>query len=210
MILNDTAVKHLMQQGCIEHGIDHKVREVVVNGVNITVPSYGLEPAGYTFRLGMDILVPSGYFMSNIGQHLGINDYRDGKPLGIQYPNQFERLPAKELIDPTRDIALYVIQPGQFFLGSSIEYFRVPTNMIARFVPKSTNERIGFEMNTMTGEPGWEGNITVEMRNTTNYPLYLYTGFGCMQVHFEQLTGVAENPYAGAYQQQVGITLAAL
>lgn len=209
MILNDTDIKLLMQRGCIEHGIDHKVRDVTFNGNTFRVPSYGLEPAGYTFRLGMDILIPTGTFMSNVEIPMEIFDF-DGKPLPQSKPNRFKRLDALKLIDPTQDIALYKIDPGQFFLGSSIEYFRVPTNMIARFVPKSTNERIGFEMNTMTGEPGWEGTITVEMRNTTQYPLYLYTGVGCMQVHFEQLTGVAENPYDGAYQQQVGITLAAL
>ncbi len=102
-----------------------------------------------------------------------------------------------------------IIPPNSFALARTIEYFRIPRNVLAVCVGKSTYARCGIIVNVTPFEPEWEGYVTIEISNTTPLPARIYAGEGIAQVLFFE--GEApEVSYAdrnGKYQKQTGITL---
>ncbi len=103
-----------------------------------------------------------------------------------------------------------IIPPNSFALGRSVEYFRVPRNVMTICVGKSTYARCGIITNVTPFEPEWEGFITLEISNTTPLPAKIYGNEGIAQVLFfesdeECLTSYADRK--GKYQAQKGITL---
>ena len=101
------------------------------------------------------------------------------------------------------------IPPNSFILGRTIEYFRIPRNIAGIVMGKSTYARCGLVLNTTPLEPGWEGEITLELSNTTPLPVKVYGNEGIGQVTFEELDGACEIAYndrKGKYQGQKGIT----
>ena len=103
-----------------------------------------------------------------------------------------------------------VIPPNSFAIGRTVEYFRVPRNVLCTCVGKSTYARCGIITNVTPFEPEWEGYVTLEISNTTPLPAKIYANEGIAQVLFFESDEACEVSYkdkAGKYQAQQGITL---
>ena len=103
-----------------------------------------------------------------------------------------------------------IIPPNSFALGRTIEYFRIPRNVLTVCVGKSTYARCGIITNVTPFEPEWEGFVTLEISNTTPLPAKIYANEGIAQVLFFESDEVCETSYKdrkGKYQAQRGITL---
>ena len=103
-----------------------------------------------------------------------------------------------------------IIPPNSFALGRTVEYFRVPRNVLCACVGKSTYARCGIITNVTPFEPEWEGFVTLEISNTTPLPAKIYANEGIAQVLFFESDEECEVSYkdkAGKYQAQQGITL---
>ena len=103
-----------------------------------------------------------------------------------------------------------IIPPNSFALGRSVEYFRIPRNVITLCVGKSTYARCGIITNVTPFEPEWEGYVTLEISNTTPLPAKIYANEGIAQVLFFESDEACETSYAdrqGKYQAQQGIVL---
>jgi len=102
-----------------------------------------------------------------------------------------------------------VIPPNSFALARSMEYFRIPRNVLTICVGKSTYARCGLIVNVTPFEPEWEGFVTLEISNTTPLPAKVYANEGLAQVLFFEADEACETSYAdkrGKYQGQVGVT----
>ncbi len=103
-----------------------------------------------------------------------------------------------------------VIPPNSFALGRSVEYFRIPRNVLGICIGKSTYARCGIVINITPLEPEWEGYITIEISNTTPLPAKIYSNEGIAQVIFIEGDEICEISYKdrkGKYQAQKGIML---
>ena len=103
-----------------------------------------------------------------------------------------------------------VIPPNSFALARTIEYFRIPRNVLTICLGKSTYARCGILVNVTPFEPEWEGFVTLEFSNTTPLPAKIYANEGVAQVVFFESDEVCETSYkdrGGKYQGQVGVTL---
>ena len=105
-----------------------------------------------------------------------------------------------------------IIPPNSFALARTVEYFRIPRNVLTICLGKSTYARCGIIVNVTPFEPEWEGYVTLEFSNTTPLPARIYAGEGCAQVLFfeSDKDDVCETSYkdrGGKYQGQVGVTL---
>ena len=126
----------------------------------------------------------------------------------------------RALIDPKNlDGALFedakgevcIIKPGSFILGRSIEYFRMPPDVMGSCVGKSTFARCGVIVNVTPLEPGWEGHLTISIINGSPSGVKLYAGEGIAQIIFYQGDGACRISYKdkkGKYDRQEKITLA--
>ena len=106
-----------------------------------------------------------------------------------------------------------IIPPNSFALGRSVEYFRIPRNVITICLGKSTYARCGIITNVTPFEPEWEGYVTLEISNTTPLPAKIYANEGIAQVLFFESDEPPTTSYAdkkGKYQGQTGITTAKL
>lgn len=102
-----------------------------------------------------------------------------------------------------------VIPPNSFALARSVEYFRIPRNVLTLCIGKSTYARCGIIVNVTPFEPEWEGFVTLEISNTTPLPAKIYAGEGLAQVLFFVADEVCETSYAdrkGKYMKQMEIT----
>ncbi len=103
-----------------------------------------------------------------------------------------------------------VIPPNSFALASTIEYFRIPRNVLTVCLGKSTYARCGIIVNVTPLEPEWEGHVTLEFSNTTNLPAKIYANEGVAQMLFFESDEVCATSYkdrGGKYQGQIGVTL---
>ena len=103
-----------------------------------------------------------------------------------------------------------IIPPNSFALGRSVEYFRIPRNVMTICVGKSTYARCGIITNVTPFEPDWEGYVTMEISNTTPLPAKIYANEGIAQVLFfesDEDCLVSYSDKKGKYQAQKGITL---
>ena len=111
-------------------------------------------------------------------------------------------------VDRKTDVC--IIPPNSFALGHTVEYFRIPRDVLVICLGKSTYARCGIIVNVTPFEPEWEGYVTLEFSNTTPLPAKIYAGEGCAQVLFFESDEVCETSYkdrGGKYQGQVGVTL---
>lgn len=102
-----------------------------------------------------------------------------------------------------------IIPPNSFVLARTVEYFRIPREILTICVGKSTYARCGIIVNVTPFEPEWEGFVTLEISNTTPLPAKVYSGEGIAQVIFLKADKVCDVSYldkAGKYQKQVEIT----
>lgn len=108
------------------------------------------------------------------------------------------------------DAEVCIIPPNSFALARSVEYFRIPRNILVICLGKSTYARCGIIVNVTPLEPEWEGHITLEFSNTTPLPAKIYANEGVAQLLFLESDEVCETSYkdrAGKYQGQLGVTL---
>tara|TARA_B100001013_G_scaffold91068_1_gene50674 strand:+ start:4303 stop:4869 length:567 start_codon:yes stop_codon:yes gene_type:complete len=103
-----------------------------------------------------------------------------------------------------------VIPPNSFALASTVEYFRIPRNVLTICLGKSTYARCGIIVNVTPLEPEWEGHVTLEFSNTTSLPAKIYANEGVAQMIFLESDEDCETSYKdrdGKYQGQTGVTL---
>ena len=103
-----------------------------------------------------------------------------------------------------------IIPPNSFALARTVEYFRIPRNVLTICLGKSTYARCGIIVNVTPLEPEWEGHVTLEFSNTTPLPARIYANEGVAQVIFLESDEQCEVSYrdrGGKYQQQTGVTL---
>jgi dCTP deaminase len=105
----------------------------------------------------------------------------------------------------------FILHPGEFVLGSTLERVAIPDDLVARLEGKSSLGRLGLLIHSTAGyvDPGWDGYLTLELSNVANLPITIYPGMKIGQISFFQLTTPAETPYGGAgskYQGQRGPT----
>ena len=151
------------------------------------VVSYGLSSYGYDIRCAREFKV-----FTNINSTIV-----DPKNFD---PRNFVEIEADECIIP----------PNSFALARTVEYFRIPRDVLTVCLGKSTYARCGILVNVTPFEPEWEGYVTLEFSNTTPLPAKIYAGEGCAQVLFFQSDEQCETSYkdrGGKYQGQVGVTL---
>jgi len=115
---------------------------------------------------------------------------------------------ANSFVDMEGDVC--IIPPNSFALARSVEYFRIPRDVLVICLGKSTYARCGIIVNVTPLEPEWEGHITLEFSNTTPLPAKIYANEGVAQLLFLQSDDVCETSYKdrrGKYQGQRGVTL---
>ncbi len=117
-----------------------------------------------------------------------------------------------ELVEVTESEP-FMLHPGEFVLGSTAEYVKLPHDLVARLEGKSSLGRLGLLIHSTAGyvDPGFEGHLTLELSNVANLPITLYPGMKIGQISFFRLTSPAENPYGSSavgskYQGQRGPT----
>ena len=109
------------------------------------------------------------------------------------------------------DAKPFILHPGEFVLGSTLERIALPDDLVARLEGKSSLGRLGLLIHSTAGfiDAGWDGQITLELSNVASLPITLYPGMRVGQVSFMQMTTPADNPYGSGiigskYQGQVG------
>ncbi len=120
-------------------------------------------------------------------------------------PKNFD---SNSFIDVKSDVC--IIPPNSFALARTVEYFRIPRNILTICLGKSTYARCGIIVNVTPFEPEWEGFVTLEFSNTTPLPAKIYANEGVAQVIFFESDEVCETSYkdrGGKYQGQHGVTL---
>lgn len=151
------------------------------------VISYGLSSYGYDLRVNNEFKVFTN--MNN----------------SIVDPKNFNQ---NAFVDIEADVC--IIPPNSFALARSVEYFRIPRNVLTLCIGKSTYARCGIIVNVTPFEPEWEGFVTLEISNTTPLPAKIYAFEGLAQVLFYQAAEDCEVSYAdrkGKYMGQIQITL---
>ncbi|MCH9633852.1 MAG: dCTP deaminase [Chlamydiae bacterium] len=149
--------------------------------------SYGLSSYGYDLRV-------SDKFKVFTNVHNSIVD-----------PKNFQE---NSFVDIQTDVC--IVPPNSFALAVSVEYFRIPKNVLTICLGKSTYARCGIIVNVTPFEPGWEGYVTLEISNTTPLPAKIYANEGLAQVLFFESDEVCEVSYdmrKGKYMKQEGITI---
>src|SRR5436305_373554 len=101
-----------------------------------------------------------------------------------------------ELVEVDGDTP-FVLHPGEFVLGSTLERIRLPDDLVARLEGKSSLGRLGLLIHSTAGfiDPGWDGHVTLELSNVANLPITIYPGMKIGQISFMQLTEPAATPY---------------
>ena len=117
-----------------------------------------------------------------------------------------------ELVEMTDDNA-FILHPGEFVLGSTLERVAIADDMVGRLEGKSSLGRLGLLIHSTAGfvDAGWDGHLTLELSNVANLPIALYPGMKIGQISFLQMTTAAEHPYGSGitgskYQGQKGPT----
>ena len=169
---------------------EHGMIEPFVDGqIREGAISYGLSSYGYDMRVA-----PEFRIFTNV---LSI----------IVDPKHFD---ARSFVEFDGDVC--IVPPNSFVLARSVEYFRIPRNVLTICLGKSTYARCGIITNVTPFEPEWEGHVTLEISNTTPLPAKIYANEGICQVLFFEADDddVCQTSYAdkkGKYQKQTGVTL---
>jgi dCTP deaminase len=156
--------------------------------INKGVISFGVSSYGYDMRLADEFKI-----------------FKNKKVSGFIDPKNFD---LKILSDFKAESC--IIPPNSIVIGRSVEYFRIPRNIITICFGKSTYARCGIIVNVTPFEPEWEGYATIEISNTSPFPVKIYSNEGIAQILFLESDEVCEVSYAdkkGKYQAQKKITL---
>ena len=181
----DVWIKRMAKsEGMIEPFSENQVR---LDAEGNKLISYGVSSYGYDVRCSNEFKVFTNIHSSTVD------------------PKNFDE---NSFVDIQSDIC--VIPPNSFALARTIEYFRIPRNVLTICLGKSTYARCGIIVNVTPLEPEWEGHVTLEFSNTTNLPAKIYSGEGVAQMIFFESDEDCEVSYkdrGGKYQGQVGVTL---
>lgn len=168
--------------------LEHKMIEPFTdNQVRNGVISFGVSSYGYDVRVADEFKIFTNVFSA------------------IVDPKQFD---TKSMIDFIGDVC--VIPPNSFALARTVEYFRIPRNVLVVCLGKSTYARCGIIVNVTPLEPEWEGFVTLEISNTTPLPARIYANEGLAQMLFFEADEPCDISYAekkGKYQKQQSIVL---
>ena len=151
------------------------------------IVSYGTSSYGYDIRCANEFKI-----FTNINS-------------AIVDPKNFD---SNSFVDLVADVC--IIPPNSFALARTVEYLRIPRNVLTICLGKSTYARCGIIVNVTPLEPEWEGHVTLEFSNTTPLPAKIYANEGVAQVLFFESDEECETSYrdrAGKYQGQRGVTL---
>jgi len=151
------------------------------------VISYGVSSYGYDLRVGDEFKI-----FTNVNS-------------AMIDPKKFDE---KSFVSLSAECC--IIPPNSFALACSVEYFKIPRDVLTICVGKSTYARCGVIVNVTPFEPEWEGFVTLEISNTTPLPAKVYANEGLCQILFFQSDEICETSYAdrkGKYQGQKGIVL---
>ena len=179
-IKSDTWIKKM----ATEHGM---IEPFVESQTRAGVVSYGLSSYGYDIRVADEYKVFTNLYNTVV-------DPKDFDP--------------RSFVDMKADIC--IIPPNSFALARTIEYFRIPRDVLTICLGKSTYARCGIIVNVTPFEPEWEGNVTIEISNTTPLPAKIYSNEGIAQVLFfqgDEPPAVSYKDKKGKYQAQRGVTL---
>ncbi len=183
-IKSDRWIRLMAQQhAMIEPFEPGQVRD---NGTGRVI-SYGTSSYGYDIRCSDEFKI-----FTNINS-------------AIVDPKDFD---ANSFVDVKAKVC--IIPPNSFALARTVEYFRIPRNVLTICLGKSTYARCGIIVNVTPLEPEWEGHVTLEFSNTTPLPARIYANEGVAQVLFFESDEVCEVSYrdrGGKYQGQTGVTL---
>jgi dCTP deaminase len=170
-----------------KHGMIDPFSELTREVDGKKVISYGLSSYGYDLRVAREFKVFTNFNNSLVD------------------PKNFS---ADAFRDYEGDTC--IIPPNSFALARSVEYFRIPRNVLTICIGKSTYARCGIICNVTPFEPEWEGHVTLEISNTTPLPAIIYANEGLAQVLFYEGAESCETSYAdrnGKYMRQTMITL---
>ncbi len=165
--------------------VDRQVRQPDEHASKVV--SYGLSSYGYDIRVSNEFKVFTNVYNSVVD------------------PKNFR---ADAFIEINSDVC--IVPPNSFALARSVEYFKIPRDVLTICLGKSTYARCGIIVNVTPFEPEWEGHVTIEISNTTTLPAKIYANEGIAQVIFFQANDACEVSYAdrkGKYMKQQGITL---
>jgi dCTP deaminase len=195
MVKNDKWIKKMsLEHKMIEPFETKQIKEGKI--------SFGTSSYGYDMRLSNEFMVMKTYF-----------EHEDKKNRNKIITN-FVLDPKKTIDDifKTLKIKNYIeIPPNSTVLGKSVEYFRIPRNVITIAFGKSTYARCGVLVNLTPFEPEWEGYVTLSIANTTVIPVRVYVNEGIAQILFLSVSETCEVSYAdkmGKYQAQKTIVSA--
>ena len=167
---------------------EHRMIEPFVDSqTRAGVVSYGVSSYGYDIRVADEFKVFTNIYNTVVD------------------PKNFD---PKSFVDIRADVC--IIPPNSFALARTIEYFRIPRDILTVCLGKSTYARCGIIVNVTPFEPEWEGHVTIEISNTTPLPAKIYSNEGIAQVLFFESDEMCETSYAdkkGKYQAQTTLTL---
>ncbi len=170
----------------IEQAQNGMIKPFADRQVRQGVISYGVSSYGYDMRIADEFKI-----FTNVNNT-------------VVDPKNFSE---KNYVDFRGDVC--IIPPNSFVLAKSVEYFRIPRNILTVCVGKSTYARCGLIVNVTPFEPEWEGYVTIEISNSTPIPAKIYANEGIAQVLFFESDEECLVSYAdkkGKYQKQTGLT----
>jgi dCTP deaminase len=144
-----------------------------------------------------------------LGYEFGVLKTRKVKAIDTQSMKDYSEIKESRKATPEEGM---VVHPGEFLLGTTLETLKVPSNLVARIEGRSSYARLGLIPHAAAGfvDPGFEGQITLEIQNLGNVPITIYPEDRICQVVFETMTSEAENPYGektdSKYMGQEGAT----
>lgn len=181
-VMPDKWIREQAEKGMIEPFVESSGR----HNDKKPVVSYGLSSYGYDARVADEFYVFTNVYGAEVD------------------PKNF---PRESFVKMKRDVC--VIPPNSFVLARTLEYFRIPRNILVICLGKSTYARCGIIVNVTPLEPEWEGHVTLEFSNTTPLPARIYADEGAAQLVFLKSDYDCETSYAdkrGKYMGQVGVT----
>jgi len=159
--------------------------------------------------LNLDLQLGPSSFDLRLGSEFGVLDTRKLDLVDTREMDSYSEYIRKETHDPDEGI---IVHPGEFVLGSTLESISVPDDMVARVEGRSSYGRLGIIVHATAGyiDPGFEGDITLEIQNLGNVPVRIYPEDRICQIVFENMTERADRPYGEKsdtkYMGQTGAT----
>ena len=158
---------------------DHTIKELLAEGRIIVEP------------LGEDCIQPASIDV-HLDKHILV--FRNSRRPYIDVRQDMSDLTEMEEVFEDKP---FILHPGEFVLGSTLEHIEIPVDLVARLEGKSSLGRIGLLIHSTAGyvDPGWKGHLTLELSNVANLPVTLYYGMKIGQLSFLNLSTPADNPY---------------